>query len=133
MPLLARAQMTGMKLHEIKRSTNEAANPLGAGGALKSNTAFELTALDAATGRRVFTATTSYDVAAMKDFMQSVSKKRMAAAGSGVTPGQIDSLVKEMVLSLDERTVFEVEDGMTRKVAEKSVSFDELMGTGAQA
>ncbi|MBR0758380.1 hypothetical protein JQ604_39905 [Bradyrhizobium jicamae] len=132
MPLLARAQMTGMKLHEIRRSTNEAANPLGGSGGLKSNTAFELTELDAATGRRMFTATTSYDVASMKDFMQSVSKKLMAAAGSGVTPGQIDSLVKDMVLSLDERTVFEVEDGITRKVREKSVTAARALGHNMQ-
>jgi hypothetical protein len=33
-----------------------------------------------------------------------------------------------MKLSLDERTVFEVEDGMTRKVSEKSDSFASAMG-----
>jgi hypothetical protein len=33
-----------------------------------------------------------------------------------------------MALSLDERTIFEVEDGMTRKVSEKTVSRASAMG-----
>jgi hypothetical protein len=33
-----------------------------------------------------------------------------------------------MALSLDERTIFEVEDGMTRKVSEKAVTLASAMG-----
>lgn len=33
-----------------------------------------------------------------------------------------------MVLTLDDRAVFEVEDGMTRKIAEKSVTTMRAMG-----
>jgi hypothetical protein len=120
-PALARAQNTGMKLGEIKRSSMAVDNPLGGGGTMKSNLTFELTEADAATGNRKYVNTTSYDGAAMKDFMQSVTKKLMAASGDGTKPEQIDSLVKAMQLSQDERAVFEVEDGMTRKVTEKSV------------
>jgi hypothetical protein len=107
-------------------------NPLGGAGTLKSSEAFELTEADSATGKRVYVSTTSYDMASMKDFLQSVSKKLMTAAGSSVKPEQIDSLVKSMVLTLDERAVLEVEDGMTRKIAEKSVTTVRAMGHNLQ-
>ena len=87
---------------------------------------------DAATGKRVFVNTTSYDPASLKDFMQSITKKLMAAAGNSVKPEQIDSLVKSMVLTLDDRAVFEVEDGMTRKITEKSVTTARAMGHNLQ-
>jgi hypothetical protein len=41
LPMLARAQNTGMKPGDVRHSTDIAASPLG-GGALKSNSAFEL-------------------------------------------------------------------------------------------
>jgi hypothetical protein len=131
-PLLAKAQSTGMKLHDIRRSSRAVDNPLGTAGTLKSSDLFELTEADSATGKRVFVNTTTYDMASMKDLMQSMSKKLMAAAGSNVKPAEIDSLVKSMVLALDDRTVFEVEDGMTRKVAEKSVTTARAMGHNLQ-
>jgi hypothetical protein len=128
LPELAKSQNTGMKLHDIRRSSRTFDNPLGTGGALKSSDAFELTEVDAVTGKRVFVSTTSYDMDSMKDFMQSVSKKLMATAGNSVKPEQIDSIVKAMVLSLDERTVFEVVDGMTTRIVEKSVTTASAMG-----
>jgi hypothetical protein len=127
MPVLARAQNTGIKQGEIKRSSDSADNPLG-GGVLKSNTTFELTQADAATGKRVFVKTTAYDDASLKEMTQTVSRKLLAASGDPTKAEQIDKLVKSMALSLDERTTYEVEDGMTRKVSEKSVSRASAMG-----
>ena len=127
LPALAKAQNTGMKPGEIRRASKAADNPLGGGG-LKSNEAFEMTEADAATGKLKFVNTTSYDAASMKDFMQSVSKKLLAASGDNIKPEQIDSLISSMVLSLDERTEFEVEDGMTRKISEKKLTLVRVMG-----
>jgi hypothetical protein len=132
MPQLAKAQNTGMKPGEIHRSSRAVDNPLGASGTLKSSDVFELTEADAATGKRVFVNTTSYDPASLRDFMQSMTKKLMAAAGNSVKPEQIDSIVKSMVLTLDDRAVFEVEDGMTRKITEKSVTTVRAMGHNLQ-
>ena len=133
MTSLTRAQNTGMKLGETRRASHAADNPLGGGsGTLKSNEAFELTEVDPATGKRVYVSTIAYDMASMKEFLQSVTRKLMAAADSGVNPERIDGLVKSMVLTLDERTVYEVEDGMTRKVTEKSVSTARAMGHNLQ-
>jgi hypothetical protein len=127
LPTLAKAQDTGMKLGDIRRSSSSTDNPLG-GGALKSNAVFEMTAADAVTGKLIFVNTTSYDVDSLKDFTQSFARKLLAASGDSTRPGQIDALIKSMKLSLDERTVFEVEDGMTRKISEKSVTIAGALG-----
>jgi hypothetical protein len=127
LPLLAKAQGTGMNLGDVRRSSKTADNPLGGGG-LKSNTTFEMTGADAATGKLTFVNTTSYDAESMKDFIQSFAKKAFASVGDNVRPGLIDNLTASMKLSLDERTVFEVEDGMTRKVSEKSDTFASTLG-----
>jgi hypothetical protein len=127
MPVLARAQNTGMKQGEIKRTSDSAENPLG-GGLLKSNSTFKLTQADATTGKRIFVRTTAYDDASLKEMTQTVSRKLLAAAGDPAKAEQIDKLVRSMVLSLDEQTTFEVEEGMTRKVSEKSVTRVSAMG-----
>ena len=127
LPVLARAQLTGMKPGEVRHSTDSAANPIG-GCALKSNSDFALTEADAATGKRVYLRTTSYDDAALKEMTQAVSKKLLAAAGDASKADQIDKVVKSMALSLDERTTFEVEGGMTRKVSERTLTMASAMG-----
>jgi hypothetical protein len=64
----------------------------------------------------------------MQEMTQSVTKKLLAASGDAAKADQIEKLVKSMALSLDERTIFEVEDGMTRKVSEKAVTLASAMG-----
>jgi hypothetical protein len=127
LPALARAQGTGMKPGEVRRSTSSVENPLG-GGSLKSNAVFELKSADAATGRLIYTNSTTYDADSMKDFIQSFSKRLFAAAGDSATPAQLDAVLKSMKLSLDERAVYQVEDGMTRNFSEKSVTMASAMG-----
>jgi hypothetical protein len=126
--LLAKAQGTGMNLGDVRRSSKTLDNPLGGGG-LKSNTAVEMTSADAATGKLTFVNSTSYDAESMKDFMQSFAKKLLVpAAGSNAKPEQVETLINSIKLSLDQREVFEVEDGMTRKISEKSVTTSGAVG-----
>ena len=127
LPALARAQATGMKPGEVRHSTDSAQNPLG-GGLLKSNSALTLTQADAASGKRVYERTTAYDDASLKEMTQSVTKKLLAASGDASKAEQIEKLVKSMALSLDERTIFEVEGGMTRKVSERTLTTASAMG-----
>jgi hypothetical protein len=54
--------------------------------------------------------------------MQSFAKSLLAASGDSVTPERVRQLVSSMVFSFDKRAEFEVEGGMTRKVAEKSTT-----------
>ena len=116
---LAVAQNTGMKQGEFRLASKPAENPLG-GDALMANERFELAEADAATGRLKFVNVTSIEPGSMKDFMQSFAKSLLAASGDSVTPEKVDSLVSSMVFSLDKRTEFDVANGMTQKVAEKS-------------
>jgi hypothetical protein len=116
--VLAIAQNAGMKVGEARLASKPVQNPLG-GDDLMSSERFELANADAA-GRLTFVNVTSIDAAAMNDFIQAFAKSLLAASGDSVTPARVDWLVKSMVFSFDKRAEFEVEDGMTRKVTEKS-------------
>jgi hypothetical protein len=117
--VLAVAQNTGMKPGEFRQVTRPAENPLG-GDALKSTERFELVDADAAATRLKFVNVTSVDAADMDAFMQSFARSLLAASGDSVTPERVRQLVSSMVFSFDKRAEFEVESGMTRKVAESS-------------
>jgi hypothetical protein len=117
--VLAVAQNTGMKPGEFRWTSKPAENPLG-GDALNSNERFER--VDADSSRLTFVKVTSIDAASMSDFMHSFARGLLAASGDSVTPQRVDLLVKSMVFSFDKRAEFEVEDGMTRKVSEKSTT-----------
>jgi len=117
---LAAAQNAEMKPGEFRWTSKPAQNPLG-GDALMSNERFERVDTGAA-GRLTFVNVTSIDPVAMNGFMQSFARSLLAASGDSVTPARVDLLVKSMVFSFDKRAEFEVEDGMTRKVAEKSTT-----------
>jgi hypothetical protein len=116
---LAIAQNTGMKQGEFRLASKPAENPLG-GDALMANERFELAEADAATGRLKFVNVTSIEPGSMKDFMQDFARSLLAASGDSVTPEKVEALVSSMVFSLDKRTEFDVANGMTQKVAEKS-------------
>lgn len=118
---LAVAQNTGMKPGESRQTIKPAENPLG-GDALKSNVRFELVDADASGDRLKFVNVTSIDPAALNEFMQSFARSLLAASGDSVTPVLVNRLVSSMVFSFDKRAEFEVKDGMTRKVAEKSTT-----------
>ncbi|WP_298254766.1 hypothetical protein [Bradyrhizobium sp.] len=117
---LALAQNAGMKPGEYRWTSKPAQNPLG-GDALMSNERLELSKAEPA-GRLTFVDATSIDPVAMSDFMKSFAKSLLAASGDSVTPERIDLLVKSMVFSFDKRGEFEVENGMTRRLAEKSTT-----------
>ncbi|HET7888560.1 MAG TPA: hypothetical protein VFL62_20240 [Bradyrhizobium sp.] len=119
--LLAAAQNTGMKQGEVRQVTKPAENPLG-GDALKSNERFELVETDATASRLKFVNATSVDPAAMNEFMQSFARSLLAASGDSVTPELVNRLVDSMVFSFGRQTEFEVQDGMTQKVAERSTT-----------
>ena len=118
---LAIAQNAGMKPGEFRQASKPAENPLG-GDALKSKERFELVDADAAAARLKFVSVTSVDPADMNEFMQSFARSLLAASGDSVTTERVNQLVGSMLFSVDKRAEFEVADGMTRKVAEKSTT-----------
>jgi hypothetical protein len=118
--LLAVAQNAGIRPGESRLTSKPVQNPLD-GDALMSNERFELASASPA-GRLTFVNVTSIDPAAMNDFMQSFARSLLAASGDSVTPARVDLLVRSMLFSFDKRAEFEVEDGMTRKIAETSTT-----------
>ena len=118
--LLAVAQNAAMKPGEQRLVSRPVQNPLG-GDALMASERFELASAGPA-GRLTFVNVTSIDPAAMNDFMQSFARSLLAASGDSVTPARVDLLVKSMMFSFDKRAEFDVEDGMTRQVSEKSTT-----------
>lgn len=118
--VLAVAQNAAMKPGDSRLASRPVENPLG-GDALMASERFELANAGSA-GRLVFVNVTSIDPAVMNDFMQSFARSLLAASGDSVTPARVDLLVKSMMFSFDKRAEFDVEDGMTRKVSEKSTT-----------
>jgi hypothetical protein len=116
-PQLAKAQNTGMKPGEIRRPSDAVANPLG-GGQLKSNVMFHLVSVDASTGKAQYVSTRSYDADSMKESLAGITRRMMMAAGENVTPEQVETMLKEMNMTFDERTVIDVENGVARKMSE---------------
>lgn len=116
-PQLAKAQSTGMKPGEIRRTSDTVANPLG-GGQLKSNVMFHLVSADASTGKAQYVSTRSYDADSMKESLAGVTRRMMMAAGENVTPEQVEKMLKEMNMTFDERAVIDVENGVARKMSE---------------
>ena len=117
---LAVAQNAAIKPGDSRLVSRPVENPLG-GDALMASERFELADAGPA-GRLTFVNVTSIDPAVMNDFMQSFARSLLAASGDSVTPARVDLLVKSMMFSFDKRAEFDVEDGMTRKVSEKSTT-----------
>lgn len=113
-PHLARAQNTGMKPGEIRRTTDALPNPLG-GGQLKSNVMFHLVSADASAGTAQYVVTRSYDADSMKESLAGITRRMMTAAGENVAPEQVEKMLKEINLALDERTVIDVENGVAQE------------------
>lgn len=125
LPQLAIAQNTGMKQGEARYWSDTALNPLG--GALKTSSTFTLSEVDTGGGRRVFVTTTTYDPASVKEVIQALSGRAAASTGNA-TPDQIESVVRQMAISLERSAVYEVEGGMTRRITDKSVTVARAMG-----
>lgn len=129
LPQLAMAQNTGMALGETRHSSDTTTSPLG-GGTLKTSSTFQFLEADPDRGRRIFTNTTVYDPDSVNAIVRSLTARVMANTSDKATPAQIESIVRQMEVYLDERVMYEVEDGMTRQITEKSVTVVRAMGRG---
>jgi hypothetical protein len=112
---LSLAQNTGLSVGEERRSS-EGAPSLFGGAPIKTNITLRLVEADPATEKAKLVRTQAYDPAALKEFITEVAKKIV----TGASLDQLDKVMKEMALSMDDRTEFAVEHGMTRSVTEES-------------
>jgi hypothetical protein len=128
---LAKAQNTGLEPGKYRHIFTEADNPLG-GDALRCNALFHIGDADPAAGRLKIVSTFSYDVLSTKSFLKTIGQKFLAVVGQAKA-AQIDVIVESMVIDLDGRALFDVEDGMTRKITETSVTKTRAMGRDASS
>ena len=127
---LAKAQNTGLEPGKYRHIFTEADNPLG-GDALRCNALFHIADADAAAGRLKVVSTSSYDRLSTRSFLKTIGEKFLAAVGQAKAAA-IDVIVEAMVIDLDGRALFEVEDGMTRKVTGKTITTVRAMGHNLQ-
>lgn len=127
MPQLALGQQTGLKIGDVRRAVEEMPSPFG-NGSLKANVAMQIVKADAATGKVNLLQTTTYDPVSIKEFTANAAKQLMAAAGEKVPAAQFEDMLKKMSLTLDGRLEIEVENGMTRRMVDTTVTTASLMG-----
>ena len=126
---LAKAQNTGLEPGKYRHIFTEADNPMG-GDALRCNTMFHIADADPVVGRLTVVGTFSYDRLSTRSFLKTIGEKFVAAVGQAKA-AVIDVIVEAMVIDLDGRMLFEVEDGITRKITETSVTTTRAMGQNA--
>jgi hypothetical protein len=123
LPTLALAQNTGMKLGEARRDSVAQPNPIGK---LVINRAFTLDETNPADGEARYVLTENYDPEGMRAF-QAELLERLRRQGADVS--EPEKTVKQLEMTLDNRSVFKVVNGMTRNIAEDSTMVAKLTST----
>ena len=120
---LSAAQDTDLGVGEERRSAKAAPNPFG-GEPIKTNTVLRLVEADAAAGKAKLVLTQAYDPVALKEFTAALAKKIV----SGNSLEEMQKVMNEMSLSIDDRTEFVLEHGMTRSLSEDSLTTVKALG-----
>jgi hypothetical protein len=130
---LAVGQDTGLHPGETRNSNDDIINPFN-GTPIKSNTTLAIDSADPATGDVRYVRTQSFDSDAIKTLLGKLAEHAAdadaaAAAGAGSPGGtgdaakdrqsKIDAFLSKAAMTLDSRTEFEVEDGMTRTLRQE--------------
>jgi hypothetical protein len=126
LPTLAAAQNTGLKPGASRTEEEQLPNPLG-GGKIKAVLVSRLTSWDDAAGKALITRKRQIDPVALKEVTVALTQKIMAAADSRSTPQMLEQL-KNVTFTLENEAVIEVQDGMARRIDDRSYSFINLMG-----
>ncbi len=121
--LLSTAQNTGLGIGEERQTAKSSPNPFG-GDPIKTNTTLRLVEADPATGKVKLVRTEAYDPVALKEFTIALAKKLV----SDVSSEQLEKIMSQMSMSMDDRTEFIVENGMTRSVAQETLTSVKAMG-----
>lgn len=115
--LLSRAQNTGLKVGETRRTTTE--TPTGIGPPLAKLRALSISQTDAATGDALIVLTEAYTQESMRAFLAVIARRS----------GQADpDDMQRMKMSLDNRFEIGVVNGMSRTLSEDSVTASDLLG-----
>jgi hypothetical protein len=112
LPNLAVGQDTGLKIGEVRRSAAAEHNQFGLAAFVK-NVTFSIASVDEASGEVHLTLTEVTDPDSMRTALIGMYEKLRASDPEGVE--EKIRIVKSMTLSQENRTEFDVVDGMTRR------------------
>lgn len=126
LPVLAAGQNTGLRPGGSRREDEKMDTPLG-GGAIKSTLVSRLTAWDETTGKAFITRKREMDAQALKEATLALTQKIMSAASDKATPQMLEQL-KDIKFTLENEAVIEVQDGMARRVDDRTFMNTSLMG-----
>lgn len=126
LPVLAAGQNTGLKPGGVRREDEKMDSPLG-GSAIKSTLVSRLTAWDETTGKAFITRKREMDAQALKEATLALTQKIMSAASDKATPQMLEQL-KDIKFTLENEAVIEVQDGMARRVDDRTFMNTSLMG-----
>jgi hypothetical protein len=127
LPTLAAGQNTGLKPGGSRTEDEQLASPLG-GAPIKAALVSRLTSWDDTTGKAFITRKRQIDPAALKEVTVALTQKIMSAADDRATPQMLEQL-KNITFTLENEAVIEVQDGMARRVDDRSYTFISLMGS----
>lgn len=119
LPMLAVGQNTGLKTGEVRQSTQATPNPLG-GAPINATQQTRIAMIDAASGKIQIVRTSTLDNEAIRQFALDMMKQ-LSGAMKGVSPAQVEEMINKISMSNDRRVEYEVEDGMSRLVRDRSV------------
>ncbi|HTZ35179.1 MAG TPA: hypothetical protein VMB84_04075 [Stellaceae bacterium] len=115
--LFAVAQNTGLKPGEERRTTEQSPSPFG-GDPLKLTSVLRLAEADPAGDKLRYVQTDIFDPVEMKAMTLAIIQRLGLAEGDSAA--EFEKLMKEVSLSMEGGATFEVEHGMTRRVAQDS-------------
>jgi hypothetical protein len=123
LPVLALAQNTGLKPGETRRDSLTEKNPIGN---LVVNRSLAIAHADPVSGDVTVVLTESYDPESMRALIQQLLE-RIGRQGADVN--EPEKNLKDLRMSNDSRSEFQVVDGMTRSMTEDSTTDANLTGT----
>jgi hypothetical protein len=123
--LLAAGQNTGLHPGKTQSGIEEIANPLN-GEPIRSNTTLQIDSADPATGNVHYVLTRAFDPDAMKALAGSIALQ--IGSDDSKLSQKLGDLMKQISLTLDSRTKFGVEQGMTREISEEDTATTAVLG-----
>ena len=126
LPTLAAGQNTGLKPGGSRREDEKIDSPLG-GGQIKATLVSRLTAWDQTTGKAFITRKREMDPQSLKDVTLALTQKIMSVATDKATP-EIFEAMKGIKFTLENEAVIEVQDGMARRIDDRTYINTSLMG-----
>lgn len=127
MPSLAVGQGNGLKPGDVRRENDEVQSPIG-NIAFKSTLVTRLVSWDDRTGKARVVRKRETDPESLKTVVTMLARQLLNAADQGAQTPEMLEVMKQVKFSIESETRYDVEDGMTRAVDDRSTTTASAMG-----